>query len=88
MAIDYEANLALLAPASSEDADFLKNLKPLELGGPASIGEKVEIWQLEDNGVALATEVTIQSADIVSSFAQGHYFLTYEAKGSMRSSNT
>lgn len=88
VAIDYEANLTLLTVANANDADFFKGLKPLTLGGPAKIGDKVDVWQLEDNGVPLVTQVTIQGADIVSSFAQGHYFLTYEAKGSMQSASS
>ena len=88
IAIDYEANLALLAPNNGDEESFFKELKPLALGAPASIGDKAQVWQLEDNGVPLVTEVTIQGADIVSSFAQGHYFLTYEAKGSMQSASS
>ncbi|MFK7909580.1 MAG: PDZ domain-containing protein [Akkermansiaceae bacterium] len=88
VAIDYEVNLAILVPEQSGAAEFMKDLKPIALGQPAKIGEKVSVWQLEDNGVPLVTELTIQSADIVSSFAQGHYFLTYEAKGSMQSASS
>jgi S1-C subfamily serine protease len=88
VAIDYEANLALLAADNGDTDGFFKTLSPITLGGGAKIGDKVSVWQLEDNGVPLITEVTIQSADIVSSFAQGHYFLTYEAKGSMQSASS
>ena len=87
VAIDYEANLSLLT-ADGDAQEFFKDLKPLKLGQSAAIGDKVNVWQLENNGMPLVTEVTIQSADIVSSFASGHYFLTYEAKGSMQSSSS
>lgn len=88
VAIDYEANLALLAAGQDDSGSFFKDLEPIALGGPAKIGDKVSVWQLEDNGVPIVTGLTIQSADIVSSFAQGHYFLTYEAKGSMQSASS
>lgn len=88
VAIDYEANLALLEPDNGDTEGFFKGLKPLTLGGPAKIGDEVDVWQLEDNGMPLVTHATIQSVDIVSSFAQGHYFLTYEAKGSMQSATS
>lgn len=85
VAIDYEANLALLEPDNGDSDDFFATLTPLNLGQPAKIGDKIDVWQLEDNGMPLVTEATIRSIDIVSSFADGHYFLTYEAKGSMQS---
>ncbi|MGB1261008.1 MAG: PDZ domain-containing protein, partial [Akkermansiaceae bacterium] len=88
IAIDYESNLALLAPNNGDTKDFFKGLKPLTLSAPAKIGDQVQVWQLEDNGMPLVTTATIQGADIISSFADGHYFLTYEAKGSMQSASS
>ncbi|BDS08877.1 serine protease [Oceaniferula spumae] len=88
VAIDYECNLALLAPNNGDPEGFFAGLKPLPLGGAAQIGDKVDVWQLEDNGMPLVTQATIQSVDIVSSFVRGHYFLTYEAKGSMQSATS
>lgn len=88
VAIDYEANLALLEPDNGDALGFFKELTPVTLGDPAKIGDTVEVWQLEDNGMPLVTHAAIQSIDIVSSFAQGHYFLTYEAKGSMQSASS
>ena len=87
-AIDYESNLALLAVANSSDNSFFADYKPIELGPPANIGDTTQVWQLENNGVPLVTEASIQSADIVSSFAQGHFFLHYEAKGSLQSASS
>lgn len=88
VAIDYESNLALLAPNNGDTKNFFSGLKPLTLGGATKIGAKVDVWQLEDNGMPLITQATIQGADIVSSFTTGHYFLTYEAKGSMQSATS
>ncbi|MDG1358681.1 MAG: PDZ domain-containing protein [Akkermansiaceae bacterium] len=86
-AIDYEANLALLEPDNGDTDSFFKDLKPLGLGSAAKIGDRVDVWQLEDNGMPIVTDAVIQSVDIVSSFANGHFFLTYEAKGSMQSAS-
>ncbi|MGB2559808.1 MAG: PDZ domain-containing protein [Akkermansiaceae bacterium] len=87
IAIDYEANLALLEPNNGDSDSFFSELEPISLGSPANIGDRVDVWQLEDSGMPIITDATIQSADIVSSFAQGHFFLTYEAKGSMQSAS-
>lgn len=87
IAIDYEANLALLEPDNGDIDSFFQNLQPLSLGSPAKIGDQVDVWQLEDNGMPIVTKGVIQSVDIVSSFANGHFFLTYEAKGSMQSAS-
>ena len=87
IAIDYEANLALLEADSGNTDEFFKDLIPLELAKPAQIGDNVEVWQLEDNGMALTTTSIIQSVDVSSSFTQGHYFLNYKAKGSMQNAS-
>lgn len=86
-AIDYEANLALLEPNDGDTESFFKDLHPLTLGSPALIGDRVDVWQLEDNGMPIVTDAIIQSVDILSSFAAGHFFLAYEAKGSMQSAS-
>ena len=87
IAIDYEANLALLEPNNGDLESFFSELEPIPLGSPAMIGDRVDVWQLEDSGMPIVTNATIQSVDIVSSFAQGHFFLTYQAKGSMQSAS-
>src|SRR3954465_6546692 len=44
--VDYEANLALL---KTDDADFLKQLQPLDVTS-AHTGDLLSVWQLESNG--------------------------------------
>jgi len=86
LAVDYEANLALLGPASADDGTKLfASTKPLEISSPPSIGETLDIYQIEDNGVALRTGGTLQSIDVSSTFLPGHNFLTYMVKASMQS---
>ncbi|MBK1791179.1 S1C family serine protease [Persicirhabdus sediminis] len=88
VAVDYQANLALLEAEGSEAESFTADLVPLQTNGPAKIGDQLEIWQVEDNGMPLITKGNVQSVDIVSSFAPGGYFLTYEAKASMQSASS
>ncbi|MGJ8678395.1 MAG: PDZ domain-containing protein [Akkermansiaceae bacterium] len=90
VAIDYEVNLALLeadASLSSNAETFFKGMQPLTISEPANIGEAIEIWQLDTNGMPIVTPTFIQSVDILASFSAGHYFLTYLAKGSMQSAS-
>ena len=88
IAIDYEANLALLKPEQGANRDWIDKLGALDTGGPAGTDDKVDIWQLEDNGDAIRTEGTIRSVDLLSTFASGHYFLCYEVKASMQSASS
>lgn len=86
LAVDYEANLALLGLEDPEaDAGFFDRLDPLELADPVGIGSELEIIQVEDSGVPLVTTGTVQQVDILADFLPGEYFLTYEVKASMQS---
>ena len=44
--VDYEANLALL---KTDDTEFLKPIKPLEVA-PPNVGDNLAVWQLEATG--------------------------------------
>ena len=88
IAIDYEANLALLRPEAEADGQWIEALGALETGGTAKPGEEVDIWQLEDNGDAIRTVGSIRSVDLLSTFANGHFFLCYEVKASMQSASS
>ena len=86
LAVDYEANLALLGPATAAAGTKLfANTTPLAIAPPPSIGANLDIYQIEDNGVALRTSGTLQSIDVLSTFLPGHNFLTYMIKASMQS---
>jgi len=58
--VDYEANLALL---KTDDPDFLKPYKPLELTH-ANIGDTLSVWQLESNGALLVTKGPMTTAEV------------------------
>ena len=85
VAVDYEANLALLGLAQESDSKFFEGTKPLELAAPPKPGDTLDILQVEENGTPLITSGGIQSIDVVSNFLPGQFFLTYEVKASMQS---
>ncbi len=86
VAVDYEANLALLTVKSEDDREvFFKDTKPLTLAKPPVIGDVLSIFQVEDNGTTLLTNGTLQSVDVSESFLPGQSFLTYMVKASMQS---
>jgi len=88
LAIDYEANLALLAPESDPAGTWLDTIGELEVNGPVNTGDEVQIWQLEENGDAINTTGTVRSVDLISTFVPGHYFLAYEVKASLQSASS
>lgn len=58
--VDYECNLAIVAPA---DPQFLAPFKPLALVEPA-IGDELTILQLESNGAVLNTKAQFTTAEV------------------------
>ena len=84
LAIDYEANLALLGPET--DPGFLENLTPVTLAAPVTPGETLIIYQVEDNGTAFPTEATVRSMELLPTQTTGSLFLSYLAKASMQDS--
>jgi S1-C subfamily serine protease len=86
IAADYEANLALLGPASeAEGAELFAKTVPFDVTSPLKIGGSLEILQLEDNGLTLLTPGVLQSIDLAANFLPGQGFLTYKVKASMQS---
>jgi S1-C subfamily serine protease len=86
IAVDFEANLALLGPADDEKgAKFFEGTMPLELGASPKIGDTLDILQIEENGMPLLTAGSLQSVDVITNFLEGQFFLTFEVKASMQS---
>lgn len=83
-AIDYDANLALLAPDA--DPGFLANLKPVELSSPVKPGAELSFFQLENNAESLETKGVIRSMELLNTFVTTRYFLGYVVKASMQTS--
>lgn len=59
-AVDYEANLALLR---TDDPKFLQPFKALDLS-IASVGDTLNVLQLETNGALLSTRGTMTNAEV------------------------
>lgn len=89
IAVDYEANLALLGPASeSEGQALFANTTPLELAASPKLGDTLEILQIEDNGLTMLTSGTLRSIDVTANFLPDHGFLTFLVKASMQSATS
>lgn len=61
LAVDYEANLALLAP---EDSKFLEPLGSLTTAAQVKTGDRLDIWQLENSGTLVATSGLVTSCEV------------------------
>ena len=81
--VDYEANLATVVPLS-EDSNFIKEVTPLEIAIDATVGDKLEIWQIEDTGTAVSTEGEILGVDVSTYYLDSSDFLIYQLKASLR----
>lgn len=84
IAVDYEANLALIG-LQNENDKFFEGTRPLDIADRPSVGDTLDIYQVEENGNPLMTSGPIQTVDIISSFLPGQFFLTYEIKASLQS---
>ncbi|MEO0447649.1 MAG: PDZ domain-containing protein [Verrucomicrobiota bacterium] len=80
--LDYEVNLALLAP-SNGTSDFFDGMIPLPLDTSVLVGDEVEVWQLESNGTSASTEATVIKVGIGKYFVDGSYYLNYVLRGSL-----
>ncbi|WP_338285496.1 PDZ domain-containing protein [Luteolibacter sp. LG18] len=86
LAVDYEANLALLGADDESKADeFFKGTRPLEIGAAPRIGDQLDILQVEESGMPLITPGNLQGVDVITNFLEGQFFLTFEVKASMQS---
>lgn len=85
VAVDYEANLALLAPANEAEGEALfRATRPLEISPAPKLGDSLDILQIEDNGLTLLTSGTLRSIDVSPNFLPDHSFLTFLVKASMQ----
>lgn len=81
--LDYEANLAVLEPTES-DSEALDGLEALELDLSTTPGETLQVWQVEDNGDGVSTDVEVLRVNVGRYFIPGSVFLLYEVKGSLQ----
>jgi len=81
--IDYEANLAVLEPADSNSRVF-EGLQALEIEDSVRSGDTLNVWQVEDNGDGVSTDVDVLRVDVGRYFIPGSVFLLYQVKGSLQ----
>jgi hypothetical protein len=60
VAVDYEADLALLKPV---DDHFLKGIAPLQMTD-AGVGDHLAVWQLETTGALLITDALLTTVEV------------------------
>src|SRR4029079_3780003 len=73
--VDYESNLAVL---KGDDDKFLAAFRPFELT-EGKVGETLDIWQLENTGVVLATPAPITTVEVSRYPADDSSLLVYRA---------
>jgi len=83
VARDYEANLVLLEPADSNTKVF-EGIVPMERTSEVKGGDKLEVWQIEDNGDGVSTEVDVLRVNVDQYFLPSSTFLVYQIKGSLQ----
>jgi S1-C subfamily serine protease len=81
--LDYEANLAVLEPANSNSKVF-EGLEPLEMDNSVVAGDNLQVWQVEDNGDGVTTDVDVLRVNVGRFFIPGSTFLLYQVKGSLQ----
>ena len=79
--VDYEANLALLEPVAE---NFLAGLHPLELAPAASVGDRVNVLQLESNDALASTPGPITTVEVSRYQLEGTSFLIYRLSLSLQ----
>lgn len=81
--VDYEANLATVSPLA-QGSTFLKSRAPLEITTDATVGDQLEVWQIDETGSPVTTKGEIVDVDIGTYFLETSAFLTYQLKGSLQ----
>ena len=86
VAVDYEANLALLeSPPSDRQKDFFAGLKPMSIDTSARIGDEVFVLQTGRVGDLIKSPLTISKVLTRRYIVEGSGFLVYEANNIVRS---
>lgn len=86
LAVDYEANLALLVSNAAErDKAFFAGLSPMSLDTSARIGDMLVVWQTGRVGDLIVTPVRISKVVNQPYVVENASFIVYEAQGIIRS---
>lgn len=86
VAVDYEANVALLRAASPQkQTAFFAGLKPMSLDTSARIGDSLAVWQTGRVGDLIVTPLRISKVITQRYVVENATFIVYEANGIIRS---
>jgi S1-C subfamily serine protease len=87
VAVDYEANLAIIESAvnGAQQKAFFAGLKPMGIDSTGRIGDSVSIWQTGRVGDLIDTPLRISKVLTRRYIVEGSGFLVYEATGIIRS---
>ncbi len=84
-AVDYEANLAVLAPSSEgKEKAFFAGLKGMVVDTSARIGDALSVWQTGRVGELIVTPMRISKVMTQGYVVDNAAFLVYEATGIIR----
>lgn len=81
LAVDYEANLALLQPT---DAKFLDGLTPMQFALDTVVGDRLSALQLEQTGALVVTDGLVTTVQMTRYPAEVGQFLTYRVSISLQ----
>ncbi len=81
LAVDYEANLALLEPV---DAPFFADFTPLALDTSAVVGDRLSVWQLETNGTLITTDALLTNVAVGPYPMDGVALLSYQLTAALQ----
>ncbi len=81
LAVDYEANLALLAP---EDPKFLEPLSSLTIAGQVKTGDRLDVWQLENSGTLVATSGLVTSCEVGRYALEDYSYLLFKITAALQ----
>jgi S1-C subfamily serine protease len=87
LALDFEANLALLE-AAPEGAALLNDAVPLALAPVVRPGEEVQVWQLGRSGELMSSPLVVSKVLVSRYLLPSSSFLTMEANGILRAEAT
>ena len=87
IAVDYEANVALLAAAAAgkKGDEFFAGLKPMVLDTSTRIGDSLAIWQAGRVGELIVTPLVVSKVLTQPYVVESSSLLVYEATGIIRS---
>ncbi len=80
VAVDYEANLAIVAPKSPQP-EFFAGLVPLPLDESVRTGDLLKIWQVNTEGGSVITPVRFAEASTGFYFLESSFFLIFKTSG-------